>query len=178
MHAQRVRRHGSVDINLKGEPVRGLCSIDGCDSHAYCKTLCHGHYRRLCDGRPLGGPIRPRNAPTATHKKCPSCEETKTLDQFNKNHDRVTSWCKKCLRYSQKKHIYGLSRREFDELTRDGCAICGATGKLVVDHCHTSGSVRSALCANCNVALGMAGDSPSRLRKMAEYLESHLPPTS
>lgn len=53
------------------------------------------------------------------------------------------------------------------------CAICGDVTTLYVDHCHASGLIRAALCRSCNLALGMAKDDPSRLRKMAEYLETH-----
>lgn len=55
------------------------------------------------------------------------------------------------------------------------CPICLQTpeARLVLDHDHTTGAVRGFICAKCNTALGMAGDSASRLRKMAEYLEQH-----
>lgn len=171
MHAQRLRRHGSLDANFKGPPPRGECSIEGCHGPAYCRTLCHGHYHRLQRGAPLAGPIRPRNAPTDVDKKCPSCGEVKLLTEFNRSKGKVTSWCKECLKYGRRKMFYGLTRDGYDQLVAAGCAVCGKTEGLVVDHHHGSGSVRGALCSNCNVALGMAGDDPARLRALAEYLE-------
>lgn len=45
--------------------------------------------------------------------------------------------------------------------------------KLVVDHCHARGSLRSLLCQPCNVMLGQAADDPARLRAGAAYLEQH-----
>lgn len=153
--------------------MRGPCAVEGCGSPAYCKGLCHGHYKRSLEGRPLDGPIRPRNAPTDVDKRCPSCGETKLLAEFNKSKGRVTSWCKECLKYGRRKMFYGLSREQYDELKRGGCAICGEVDGLVIDHHHASGRVRAVLCSNCNVALGMAGDSPARLRAMASYLEAH-----
>ena len=63
-------------------------------------------------------------------------------------------------------------------LERQGgtCAICertpGSGRKFAVDHDHVTGNVRALLCGRCNVAIGMAGESATRLKKMAEYLES------
>ena len=53
------------------------------------------------------------------------------------------------------------------ELKRGTCQSC-----LTVDHCHKTNRVRGLLCHACNKALGHAGDSPDRLRALAEYLEN------
>lgn len=59
------------------------------------------------------------------------------------------------------------------------CAVCkdesiaSDTKKRHVDHCHTTGKVRSILCRRCNLTLGHAKDSPELLRKLADYLEHH-----
>lgn len=42
---------------------------------------------------------------------------------------------------------------------------------ICFDHDHTTNQFRGWLCATCNSALGMAKDSPTLLRKMADYLE-------
>ena len=39
------------------------------------------------------------------------------------------------------------------------------------DHCHRTGKFRGWICAKCNSALGLTGDSPSLLRELANYLE-------
>jgi transposase len=57
------------------------------------------------------------------------------------------------------------------------CKICGApedslTRGLYMDHCHSTGRFRGWLCCFCNSAIGAAKDDPSRLRRMAEYLET------
>src|SRR5712664_1567940 len=41
---------------------------------------------------------------------------------------------------------------------------------LHVDHCHKTGKIRALLCANCNIALGHACESPERLAGLVEYL--------
>lgn len=62
------------------------------------------------------------------------------------------------------------------------CAICkrperhvvrGATKRLAVDHCHTTGKVRGLLCAHCNQAIGRLDDDPELIRKAADYVEEH-----
>ena len=55
------------------------------------------------------------------------------------------------------------------------CAICRAPepGKYdwSPDHDHDSGMVRGILCNSCNMALGKMKDSPTLLRRAADYLE-------
>lgn len=76
------------------------------------------------------------------------------------------------------------------------CAACGGQPEpgagfdgrgLVIDHDHAccpstrtngggggricGGCIRGLVCPGCNVAAGMAGDSPARLRAIADYLE-------
>lgn len=57
-----------------------------------------------------------------------------------------------------------------------GCAICGTDRepngrRLSVDHDHRTGVVRGVLCARCNVALGMFGNSIRTMARAAKYLE-------
>lgn len=74
---------------------------------------------------------------------------------------------------------YGMTVHEYDQMViyQNGvCAICRqmeSTGnrRLAVDHCHSIGKVRGLLCGQCNLAIGKMGDSPSRLRAAADYLE-------
>lgn len=81
---------------------------------------------------------------------------------------------------TQIRSAYGITLDKYDEMleAQGGvCAICGQpcrTGRaLAVDHDHTTGDVRSLLCANCNNGLGRFGDDPSLLRIAADYLEAH-----
>lgn len=72
------------------------------------------------------------------------------------------------------------------------CEICGVTAgdprngmhrsgsspeakpkRLSIDHDHSTGQRRGMLCGHCNRAIGLAGDDPARLRKMARYIEKH-----
>ncbi len=89
-----------------------------------------------------------------------------------------------------------LTIEEYAELFQSGCP-CGLPlpvmraetsidQRVVVDHDHTHkcppapgrtrqgcrNCIRGLMHQNCNVALGMAGDSPEVLRKLADYLEN------
>lgn len=54
------------------------------------------------------------------------------------------------------------------------CEICGGdnSGKtMFIDHDHSSGRVRGALCHWCNLALGAVQDNPDTLAAMILYLK-------
>ncbi len=68
---------------------------------------------------------------------------------------------------------YRMTTDEYNSLYEaqaGGCAICTRTGKLFVDHCHTTGIVRGLLCRYCNTGLGMFEDQPERLTRAIHYL--------
>jgi hypothetical protein len=74
------------------------------------------------------------------------------------------------------KRKYGLTLEEYEAIIGKGCAICGRQGPsgpggMALDHCHTTGKIRAALCTNCNQGLGQFFDDPVRLRVAADYLE-------
>jgi len=74
---------------------------------------------------------------------------------------------------------YGLTNDMFLDMRarqHERCASCGKpfselTKAPAVDHDHKTGIVRGLLCTGCNFAVGHSGDSPSRLRSCADYLE-------
>lgn len=88
---------------------------------------------------------------------------------------------------------FGISLVDYNRMLAEqngGCAICGAsasidvdhrTGKqrrLHVDHCHRTGVVRGLLCSSCNLGIGKLGDDPDRLERAAMYLrKARLRPT-
>jgi hypothetical protein len=74
------------------------------------------------------------------------------------------------------KQKYGISIKERNTLLRlQGyrCAGCRKKkdGHWNTDHCHRTQKVRGVLCRPCNLALGFASDTPSTLRRLADYLE-------
>lgn len=77
---------------------------------------------------------------------------------------------------------YGLTDEQYRAMVEAQgglCAICGqpetairrgAVKPLAVDHDHETRKVRALLCHNCNAALGLMRDDPTRLRAAADYL--------
>lgn len=51
------------------------------------------------------------------------------------------------------------------------CDICTATKDLRADHNHKTGASRGTLCNNCNLAIGLLGDSPERAAAASKYLK-------
>ena len=75
---------------------------------------------------------------------------------------------------------YGMTPQEYaDMVASQGgvCAICETAPKngraLHVDHDHSDGSVRGALCGRCNTALGGFQDKIERLGIAINYLRKH-----
>lgn len=76
---------------------------------------------------------------------------------------------------------FGLTPERYEEiLEQQGgvCAVCGqpetkrnqfGVVSLAVDHDHETGQVRGLICMLCNRALGMLGDSPDTVRRLADY---------
>lgn len=81
------------------------------------------------------------------------------------------------------KRLYGLSIDDYNKMLMSQnmtCAICPRQhdptkkrGRLYVDHDHTTGKVRSLLCAFHNSMLGYANDDVEILKKAIKYLETH-----
>jgi hypothetical protein len=80
---------------------------------------------------------------------------------------------------------YGLTPEVYAQLFEEqggACAICGrepVNFRLAVDHDHEccpdrktccAHCVRGLMCSNCNLALGLFGDSVGRLRAAISYL--------
>ncbi len=141
----------------------------------------------------------PSARPVPNEKRCSRCESIKPLDQFNNQtaaKDGKHTYCKPCTKVVNKAwrdnpankikrhgyHIearYGISKTEYDQKFEDQggrCAVCNETQshkRLAVDHCHVTGKVRSLLCDNCNKALGLLNDDPTRILSLHNYVQVH-----
>jgi recombination endonuclease VII len=73
------------------------------------------------------------------------------------------------------KYKYGMTLETFNNfknLQNNKC-ICGRESQyLNVDHNHTTGLIRGLLCFKCNRLIGLSGDSPEILKRLADYLEA------
>ena len=134
-------------------------------------------------------------------KRCQTCKQEKTLDSFYNSKatkDGLYPRCKDCDRiarhlwdvrnpdkskqskhYRRIKHLYGVSREEYDlrvHQQQGCCAICGTetAWNLAVDHCHETNRIRGLLCNTCNRALGLFKDSPTIIHNAYEYLNNSL----
>ena len=123
----------------------------------------------------------------------------KTGRKTDTNKDNRHYTCKECTkaRVSKAHHenpnlqrnrdlrrLYNIGIEEYEKLLAEQgghCAVCEATqpgGRhatqhFPVDHCHTTGEVRGLLCHNCNTALGLLKDDPSRIANLITYLAKH-----
>jgi hypothetical protein len=100
-------------------------------------------------------------------KKCPHCDIT---------HDKATATCTVCKNGLRR---YGMTRLDMLALhkkQKGKCYLCntkiemfvGARGGMI-DHCHTTGKVRSILCCKCNVAVGGI-ETHKNVKKLLEYV--------
>lgn len=85
------------------------------------------------------------------------------------------------------KSKFNITIEDYERMLNDQhgvCAICGekesaihfATGmqmNLAVDHCKSTGKVRSLLCGHCNKGLGLFLERKERLAAAIAYLEKH-----
>ena len=78
---------------------------------------------------------------------------------------------------SSMKRKYGITPAQRDAMfVQQGgkCRICQRTGRLVVDHCHRTGTVRMLLCDSCNRGLGCFRDDPALLLRAAEVIGAYM----
>lgn len=83
-------------------------------------------------------------------------------------------------REAELKYLYGLTLEQYNAMfaAQEGrCAICRtAEEKLVVDHNHATGRVRSLLCHLCNAMIGCARESSDIPVRAATYLYAEQHP--
>ena len=110
---------------------------------------------------------------------------TRKKEYYYANQDRLVEYSSQY--YADNKDLislrvaaktYGISIVKVKMLRESACFICGTNGEhlqksMHIDHCHTTGKVRGALCHHCNTALGLIKDDLSILDKMKEYLDEY-----
>ncbi len=92
---------------------------------------------------------------------------------------KYVSRCFKCSSLAAKYGITGY-QHEIMRVKQGGkCLICEKTetiykrGQILalsVDHCHKTNKIRGLLCRKCNMGLGLFNESPTLLRKVANYI--------
>lgn len=108
-----------------------------------------------------------------SRRTCGNCTSRMRMNSRDK-----TSYVK---RLGHIRTLYGLEEQDLRDLMdkqKGCCAICKetlrvATGRSYhIDHEHSSGKVRGLLCNQCNVGLGMLGDSYNTLQEAARYIKN------
>ena len=91
--------------------------------------------------------------------------ELRRTDPTARERDKKTKW-------GITLRKYGLTEDKYAELCSKGCAICGATKHLHIDHCHSTGKFRGILCSRCNNGLGFLDDCVEGLERALRYLKA------
>jgi hypothetical protein len=171
----KTKSVGSHPCKLCGK-IRYFKSISGykrgkdklCKSCSNSITLGGSGFVRPVDGKRL----------------CGKCKEVLPEENFTLYKDgRRHAYCKPC-KSEHFKHYqktigrfkrHGITKEIYEQMynAQSGkCYICGIGGvKLHIDHNHTTGKVRSLLCKECNMALGLLKENVDTLNNMIEYLE-------
>lgn len=114
--------------------------------------------------------------PTA---KCISCQLDMELESFRiqrhlNGRDYRDSRCNECRRIACICRNLAITREEYNEilgLAKGKCRLCGESGRLSIDHCHSTGKLRGAICTRCNTGLGQFRDDPELLLMAVAYVE-------
>lgn len=122
--------------------------------------------------------------PVGVARQCTRCKEWKGLDRFaiRGGTSQLTRRCDDCkeeFKIPQAQRVrltkYDLTVRRYSALlvAQDHrCAIClRPQEKPYVDHCHRTQRVCGLLCLDCNLGIGLLGDSPELAKRAIEYLK-------
>ena len=166
-HYQRHRAGIPLDGDFRVmNPSRG-CKAPKCRRPHGQNGYCQAHNKRAREGRSLEAPLQVRGV----HLTCivPDCNRPHHATGMCSKHDRV---CRN----------FNISLIQYLAIQDLGCSICESGGNLHIDHDHTccnrngvscGSCIRGGLCPNCNVGLGMFGESPVKLRGAIKYLSKN-----
>lgn len=98
--------------------------------------------------------------------------QDKTYANLNQVNGREKVFNPKHLKLKENGEVF--SKDDYRLMFKQQCGRCDicevSTVRLVADHDHTTGLVRSLLCYKCNVGLGFFDDSILTILKAAKYL--------
>ncbi len=115
------------------------------------------------------------------HTKCKDCHNKYVREVWYPNnkekHLESVSNYKKNNENKVRSYSLGVELSQVDDLfkTKKVCFVCESTFNICIDHCHITNNIRGWLCNNCNLAIGLLGDTFERvmlkLPKIEEYLK-------
>jgi hypothetical protein len=136
------------------------CSEDGCTTPPVARNLCSRHYQRAKKEGRLPPTIRRAGRRHDFGEYQCSVEGCAQLA-------KARALCPAHYRRSLR---YGLGLQELAEQdAKTACDACGGPAEHI-DHDHATGDVRGKLCAGCNTALGLLGESVPRMVGLLAYL--------
>jgi hypothetical protein len=143
------------------------CTADGCDRPVLARGMCSAHYQQWDKKR---DPEKFRSYQARYDERHPGRRNAHARVRYAADPQKHITQARRSI----VKRKYGLTLEEYEAIIAQGCAICGEhKPRMALDHCHASGKIRAALCANCNNGLGRFQDDPKRLRAAAKYIERH-----
>jgi hypothetical protein len=135
-----------------------------------------------------------------TSRKCYTCKEEKSLEEFYRSKNEKYGRHGRCIvcvktRYlsdsaKESKKVYnrarsrksgtGFTPEEFEqklEEQNNRCAICGTDKPTSInwhaDHCHETETKRGVLCQKCNMGIGLFNDNTELMEKAIMYLNQY-----
>jgi hypothetical protein len=100
------------------------------------------------------------------------------MNKRKKLQRRFSKWKQALLRqrYTRVKARYKITHDDFMDLMQSTeCDLCKTPfadlSAIQIDHCHTTGVVRGALCFRCNAGLGMFKDNLETMKRAVSYIE-------
>lgn len=124
--------------------------------------------------------------PVEGKRLCGRCKQVLPEGNFTMyKNGKVHAYCKPCKSDHFKNYQKTIGRFKRHGITKEiyeqmysqqlgKCFICKSTNaELHIDHNHNTGKVRSLLCKECNMALGLIKENKETLKNMIKYLEIH-----
>lgn len=108
---------------------------------------------------------------------CHKCLSASAKRWRKKNKDKLKPKSPEQNRRRHLKRRYGITEEDYIAMVIRQFNVCGicdepAINKLVIDHCHSTGTVRGLLCEKCNKGIGHLNDSISILQAAIKYLNN------
>ena len=107
-------------------------------------------------------------------------------DYYQRNKETIDKKKKKPTKEETRKYglkyNYGLTLEDVEAyfiIQKGVCYICGSKignggRRMVIDHDHSTGNVRSLLCHNCNVGLGYFKENVLSLERAIKYIKNEI----
>ena len=116
--------------------------------------------------------------------RCSKCVAEYFKEYYHNNPDRKAKHIERVRQGKIKNQYkilakkYGVTEEEVISLltANNGvCVLCEERPATCIDHCHTTGKVRGALCSQCNSGLGFFKDDVRTLENAIRYLSGVSP---